>query len=649
MLGLLLVTWLVWVGGATTLVPYGRASAAGWIVLVCVAGVVVWRRARPRAPDPLRARLFWGAEAVFALAFAAMALLVAYAPDVWNTEKPMDMAFSNAVNRARTFPPEDPWLAGADLNYYYLGHLALALPVKLAALAPDRGYNVAVAALFGLTAAAVFTLGATLWAAIRGEEGARRAGAGAVLLVLVLGNLDGARELAAGGAYDWFAPARVVPDAITEFPWFSFILGDLHAHVLALPFTLLVLAFALQVVLGGPRRGRRGRSRARARGAVRRQRLVVSRHGGRARTGRARAPRGARLARGRPRASASWSCCRSTCASTRRPGGSGWSGTGRDSSTWRCGSARSRSSPASRSRAARGRSRPGLLAAGALAALGYAAAGLLAVLLAASLYAVFSAPAPQRAVWLLVAGGLACLLGPELLYVRDEFDGSPLYRMNTVFKLGYQAWLLLGLAGIGALAWRRPGRVFTAAAAAVVLAAAVYPIAGTYARTDGFARTPTLDGLGWLRERAPGDPGAIAWLNAHAPTGAVVLESTGEDYSPDGHARISTFTGLPTVLGWPGHELQWGHDARARAGRTSSGSTGSPTRRGAAAARAVRDPLRRRGTAGARRPRARGRGQVGRARPARVRPRGHDVWELSPGARTATRASRRSGSTARAA
>ena len=44
----------------------------------------------------------------------------------------------------------------------------------------------------------------------------------------------------------------------------------------------------------------------------------------------------------------------------------------------------------------------------------------------------------------------------------------------------------------------------------------------------------------------------------------VVLESVGDDYSAFGHARISTFTGLPTVLGWPGHELQWGHDAGTR-------------------------------------------------------------------------------------
>ncbi|HWT23768.1 MAG TPA: hypothetical protein VN213_09700, partial [Solirubrobacteraceae bacterium] len=96
-------------------------------------------------------------------------------------------------------------------------------------------------------------------------------------------------------------------------------------------------------------------------------------------------------------------------------------------------------------------------------------------------------------------------------------------------------------------------------------AAAVYPVAGTDASRAGFARSPTLDGLGWLRERAPGDVAAIGWLNAHAPSGSVVLETAGEDYSAFGHARISTFTGLPTVLGWPGHERQWGHDAGTRA------------------------------------------------------------------------------------
>ena len=89
-------------------------------------------------------------------------------------------------------------------------------------------------------------------------------------------------------------------------------------------------------------------------------------------------------------------------------------------------------------------------------------------------------------------------------------------------------------------------------------------MAGTYARKDGFSRTPQLGGLRWLEESAPGDPAAIEWLRDNAPRGAVVLEAVGDDYSAFGHARISTFTGRPTVMGWPGHELQWAHDPGRR-------------------------------------------------------------------------------------
>ena len=156
--------------------------------------------------------------------------------------------------------------------------------------------------------------------------------------------------------------------------------------------------------------------------------------------------------------------------------------------------------------------------------------------------------------------------------------------MNTVFKLGYQAWLLLAIAGApggvelgadgaapGQLAWAVP-------LLRLLVLAAVYPVAGTY-RAQGRLRRPAdLNGLRWLEESSPGDPPAIEWLNDNAPRDSVVLEAVGDDYSAFGHARISTFTGLPTVMGWPGTSLQWGHDPGRRR-RTSRRSTAPPTRR----------------------------------------------------------------------
>src|ERR687887_1128272 len=191
-----------------------------------------------------------------------MVLLVAYSPDVGGTEKPMDMAFVNAINASSSFPPHDPWMAGEDLNYYYLGHLAMAMVIRVVGVSPDHGYNLAFALLAALTAVAVFTFAATLWAAARERlpsvrGGPVAAGLAAVVVCLVLGNLAGVREWldAANppGDFDWFAPSRVIPGTINEFPWFSFLLQDLHAHVLALPFTFVALGFVLQVALVGPR------------------------------------------------------------------------------------------------------------------------------------------------------------------------------------------------------------------------------------------------------------------------------------------------------------------------------------------------------------------------------------------------------------
>ena len=208
--------------------------------------------------------------------------------------------------------------------------------------------------------------------------------------------------------------------------------------------------------------------------------------------------------------------------------------------------------------------------------------------------------------------------------------------MNTVFKAGYQAFLLLGLAAGCALPWAgvvaaraRAWTPWAAVAAVLLLLGLVYPYAGSYARTGGFANAPTLDGLKWLKARSPGDPGAIDWLRANAPGDAVVLEAFGDDYSAFGHARISTFTGRATVIGWAGHELQWQHDPGPRTADVQTLYTTPDVAAARRADRPLRHPLRRRRPDRADDLRRRGRRQVGPARPqASTRAGGTTVWDL---------------------
>src|SRR4051812_48147865 len=235
--GLLLVTWAIWLAASLHVAPYSVGLIIGVLVLTAIAGGLVALRLRSlgeRASgstrqrlkrlalpeDPVRRRLFWGAEILFAVVYAFGALFASFAPDVWGTEKPMDMAFINALNTSSHFPPHDPWMSGESLNYYYLGHLVFAWPIKLLGLRPDAGYLLAWGALMALTATAVYTFAGTLWAAARAVLGARAprggpvfAGLVAAALLTVLGNLAGVRTWIHAADppkdYAWFEPSRV--------------------------------------------------------------------------------------------------------------------------------------------------------------------------------------------------------------------------------------------------------------------------------------------------------------------------------------------------------------------------------------------------------------------------------------------------------
>jgi uncharacterized membrane protein len=155
---------------------------------------------------------------------------------------------------------------------------------------------------------------------------------------------------------------------------------------------------------------------------------------------------------------------------------------------------------------------------------------------------------------LLVGAGLT--LVPEFIYLRDQFGT----RMNTIFKFYFQTWILWGLAAAFAVIIlsrslnRIAHSIFTVAAGLVILMALAYPIWGLWFKTGNFnVEGMTLDGNMRIQQYTPEDWEAMQWLQ-DAPRGTLA-EAVGGSYS--GYARFATQTGMPSVLGWPGHEGQW--------------------------------------------------------------------------------------------
>jgi uncharacterized membrane protein len=168
-------------------------------------------------------------------------------------------------------------------------------------------------------------------------------------------------------------------------------------------------------------------------------------------------------------------------------------------------------------------------------------------------------------VLILMLFGLGLTIFPEYFYLRDQF-GS---RMNTIFKFYFQAWMFWAIAAAFAsvellmVLKRWKFAVFSVFWIVLLLAGMVYPAVMLMNKTSNFSPLVwTLDGNEYLSRYNPDDYLAFNWLATQDY--GVVAEAVGGSYTD--FARISTRSGLPTVLGWPGHESQW------RGGATEMGN-----------------------------------------------------------------------------
>ena len=306
-LGLVILAYVPWLLSSLG-VPHTRLLIGLVLAAIAVAGLVLGWLRRDELLEEWKSnrRSFLMIEGVF-LSFFLFDLFIRLGnPDLWHPskggERPMDFSYFNAVIKSTTFPPYDPWFAGGYINYYYYGFVLVSTPVKLLGIVPSIAYNFILPTLFALVGTSAFSVGWNLVerGKAKEEKGSLSsflsppfiAGLVAALLMVVLGNLGTiqmvfqalARIAAPGGTItdvdflqrlvyaveglyqtiaqgvplpigrgEWYwDPSRVIPpgpgNEITEFPFFTFLYSDLHAHMIVLVMTLFVLAWALATV-----------------------------------------------------------------------------------------------------------------------------------------------------------------------------------------------------------------------------------------------------------------------------------------------------------------------------------------------------------------------------------------------------------------
>jgi len=661
--GLLLISYLHWLLCTVGLLPNDARSVYGLAFLLFAAGSVVWVRKRVELTSYLRRE--WCQVLIVEGLFMAVCLIYAFHRShdaaIAHTEAPMDFAFLNGILRSPGMPPRDPWLSGFSISYYYFGYLTISTLLRLTGLPSGIGYNLGLMHTLALTVVGSYTLIYDLICCHSGERprdarAARMFGLLGAIGLSISGNLEGlfellrARGLGSGAFYRWlqvpglgegpriasWLPAgdwwwwrasRIIvdhnilgrtPTVITEFPAFSFVLGDLHPHVMSLPYVLMALGLACEIYLAG-----RGGS---LRDWLRQPRFWV-----------------APLVFGALGFVNTFDLPTFTTLGMlalfagRWQGRNAWRHWARDCllwSLWIVGGSIALYLPFYLGLSSQVQGiglvyyaktplkhwllcfgswlfplaidltasltkryselRPGAgwrvlvgtwliiwllpwLGTVAIGGWGRLLLGMISVvssgpwllllqsaliaLLLVRLWMEFKIDAASRDGGQILSSGLVLAgvgltYATEFFYLRDAFDT----RMNTIFKLYYQARVLLGVGATLAVfrLWRGSGwqRIAAGLSASLLCICLCYPLAAGYSKAGGYRDQPSLDGTAFLAAESPAEYGAFLWLRTHARAKDVLVEAVGEEYVA-AHNRLSSWTGVPTILGWPGHEVQW--------------------------------------------------------------------------------------------
>ncbi len=596
--GMAVVTWIVYVAGTLRVLPFTTTSIILSLAIVFLGGIFLQRGDKGNKGS-------WG-KTIFVIVLEELFFLVAllfwswikgHEPSLRGLEKFMDFGFMKSILASQYFPPGDMWYPPLPINYYYFGHMVTALLTKLSGLDLTVTFNLMLASLFALTLTMSFSIGYQI-GPIRGIG---RIGAGILtaFLVTMAGNMQTVYAFTRGYTGDnaapfwelgwrigdrgwlgaildglntyWYANAtRFIPFTIHEFPSYSFVVSDVHGHVLSIPFVLLAIGMLIGLRREiGERWERWERERLIFYGFLVGILLMTNALDGPIYFALLVATLIIHNSKFKIQNLERWKEIGRTTLIVLVAAGitslpflshfkSFVSGVAVNCPPALL--ANSKIGPLLFEGVEKCQRSPLWMMALLWGFFVYC--GMWLVVKMKKFSSNTKIPRIEVSLLIFFIFSLVLIIVPEFFYFKDIYPMH--FRSNTMFKLGYEAFILFSIVAgytIVTFLFNKGNRgriIFFIFLLPQLFLVSIYSIFSVRSYFGGLRTYEGLDGLAWLERGYPDDWRAINWLNNELRTKSerfALVEADGDSYTD--YARISAFTGMPTIIGWPVHEWLW--------------------------------------------------------------------------------------------
>lgn len=272
-IGLGFISYFIFIVGVLKIVKFSEISVLFSLIIFFILNYslyIYYKKENPLLIIKRGLKIFFIEELIFFSALIFWVFVRSNLPEIKGLEKFMDFGFLNSLLRSDYFPPKDMWYASQPINYYYFGHLMSAVVTKLSSIPSFISYNLMLATLFALTFATSLSLAINIFDNKKFSIKSNLSGVLVAILVSFGGNLTTiytffkAYTPADNPVLFWQLPflpfnfpngywypnaTRFIPFTIHEFPLYSFVVSDLHGHVLDIPFVLLIIAILFSLFL----------------------------------------------------------------------------------------------------------------------------------------------------------------------------------------------------------------------------------------------------------------------------------------------------------------------------------------------------------------------------------------------------------------